>query len=260
MITSEQRDLWMVGLAAVVTALVAAFYTFSDVASAQERETDPERGIVSAERLFQRDCAICHGPRGEGTVRAPDISDAGTAAVALMVRTGRMPPPDVALDGYRVVGPLDRTEPSYTEDQIEALVEHTAAFIDGPEVPDVNVVEALEPEGGELFRLNCASCHQFAGNGGILIEDEAPTIQNNTPLEVAAAIRAGPGTMPAFPEDVLSAEELNAVTSYVVELQNTPDIGGISLLRFGPFTEGAIAWLVGIGALLATAKWIGRRT
>lgn len=261
MITGEGRDPWVIALAAVVTALVAAFFAFGGPAAAQEREEPEQRADdVSPQRLFQRDCAICHGTRGQGTVRGPDISESGTAAVDLMVRTGRMPPPNAALDGYQVVGPLDRAEPRYSEEKIEALVEYTGTFVDGPEVPDVHVDEAAEAEGGHLFRLNCASCHQFAGNGGVLIGDEAPTLQHSSPVEVVEAIRVGPGTMPAFPERVLSTEEADAIASYVYELQHTPDPGGIALVHFGPFSEGAIAWFVGIGTLLAAAKWIGRRT
>lgn len=261
MITDEGRDPWVIALAAVVTALVAAFFAFGGPASAQEREErEPRPDTASAQRLFQRDCAICHGTRGQGTARAPDISEAGTAAIDLMVRSGRMPPPNAALEGYRIVEPLDRAEPRYSEGEIEALVEYADTFVDGPEVPDVHVEESAEAEGGKLFRLNCASCHQFAGNGGVLIGDEAPTLQHSSPVEVVEAIRVGPGTMPAFPERVLSAEEADAIASYVYELQHTPDPGGIALVHFGPFSEGAIAWLVGIGALLAAAKWIGRRT
>lgn len=253
-----RRDHRSIALATVVTVLAAAFFAFGSSASAQEQEPRPE--APTAKQLFQRDCAICHGASGQGTARAPALTEVGTAAIDFMVRTGRMPPPNAALDGYEVVRPLEHAEPQYSEHEIEALVEYTATFVEGPEVPEVHLDEALEAEGGELFRLNCASCHQFAGNGGVLIDDEAPTLHPNTPLEVVEAIRIGPGTMPAFPERVLSDEEADAIASYVAALQHTPDPGGIALVHFGPFSEGAIAWLIGIGALLVTAKWIGRRT
>lgn len=259
-ITVDRRDPWAITVAAVVTALTGAFFAFGGSVSAQERQEQERPEATDARQLFQRDCAVCHGASGQGTTRAPAITEAGTAAVDYMVRTGRMPPPNAARDGYRVVRPLERTDPAYSEEQIQALVEHTATFVDGPEVPEVNLDGSLEGEGGELFRLNCASCHQFAGNGGVLIDDEAPTIRHSTPIEVAEAIRVGPGTMPAFPERLLSDEEVDAIASYVDALQRTPDPGGIALLHFGPFSEGAVAWIVGIGALLATAKWIGRRT
>lgn len=262
MISAPRRDPWAIAAAAVVTASVAAFFTFSSpAASAQGTEQQEPRGeAASPKQLFQRDCAICHGAEGQGSARGPSLTDVGTAAVDFMVRTGRMPPPNPALDEYDVTVDLPHADPQYTESEIEALVEYTDTFVDGPEVPDVRLDEALQAEGGKLFRLNCASCHQFAGVGGVLIDGEAPGLHESTPREVAEAIRVGPGTMPEFPERVLSAEEVDAIASYVDELQHPRDEGGIALVHFGPFSEGAIAWMVGIGVLLATAKWIGRRT
>lgn len=258
MIAASRREPWAIVAAAVVTALAGAFFAFGGAVSAQERE--PRGEAATPQQRFQRDCAICHGAQGQGSARGPSLTDVGTAAVDFMVRTGRMPPPNPALDRYDLTVDLPHADPQYTESEIEALVEYTGTFVDGPEVPEVRIDEALQAEGGKLFRLNCASCHQFAGNGGVLIGDEAPTLHPNTPLEVAEAIRIGPGTMPAFPERVLSDEEVDAIASYVHELQHPRDEGGIALVHFGPFSEGAIAWLVGIGSLLAAAKWIGRRT
>lgn len=263
MIGAESRDPWAIVVAAVITASVAAFLAFSSPsASAQGTEQQEPRGeAASPKQLFQRDCAICHGTSGQGTARGPDLTNVGTAAIDFMVRTGRMPPPNPALDRYELTVDLPHAEPQYDESEIEALVDYTGTFIGGPEVPDVHVDEALEAEGGQLFRLNCASCHQFAGVGGVLIDSgEAPTLHLSSPIEVAEAIRIGPGTMPAFPERVLNEEEVNAIASYVEELRHPRDEGGIALIHYGPFSEGAIAWLIGIGALLVTAKWIGRRT
>ena len=38
----------------------------------------------------------------------------------------------------------------------------------GPTLPSGDLRDGDLAEGGELFRLNCASCHNFVGEGGAL--------------------------------------------------------------------------------------------
>src|SRR5918912_3514731 len=79
----------------------------------------PDRGRF----LYQRDCSWCHGPRGEGTVRAPDlVTDAnGTAMTDFMLSTGRMP-----LDFPRQRA--TRRPPAYGRKDIAAIVGYVATF------------------------------------------------------------------------------------------------------------------------------------
>src|SRR4051794_6647907 len=44
-------------------------------------------------QIWTRDCAFCHGDRGQGSFQGPAITTSGTASVDFMVRTGRMPAP-----------------------------------------------------------------------------------------------------------------------------------------------------------------------
>ncbi|HEX2027406.1 MAG TPA: c-type cytochrome [Nitriliruptorales bacterium] len=220
-----------------------------------QREPLKPRPEADPKRIFDRDCAVCHGTDGRGGSRGPSLKDVGEASVHFYLTTGYMPirHPD---EGLR------RREPVYTEAEIDALVEYVGGFITGPHVPDVEVEETKVEKGGEVFRLNCAQCHQFIGTGGIVVgSNEAPALHQTSAVEVVEAIRIGPGTMPKFSEEQISEEDAQAVASFIaLEVQEPTDDGGFSLGRFGPFSEGLVSWVVGMGALLVAAGWIGKRT
>jgi ubiquinol-cytochrome c reductase cytochrome c subunit len=63
--------------------------------------------------------------------------------------------------------------------------------------------------------------------------------------------------MPVFEQ--LSPEDRVSIARYVVELQDVDDPGGLALGRIGPIPEGFVAIVVGTGATLLAALWIGRR-
>lgn len=249
--------------AAVRTALaaVAAFLCaglLGGPAVAQEppqhpQEERPDR--QDGEHLFLRDCAMCHGHDGTGTSRGPDITDDGTAGTHFMLTTGYMP-----LSAPNQ--PLRRKLPFYTDSQIQSLVEYVGEFVDGPEVPLVEPDRALLAEGGELFRLHCAACHQFIGTGGVLIgSNEAPTLHHASETEVVEALRFGPGTMPQYSVEEIDPEAATAIATFIAyEIQRPRDEGGIALGHFGPWSEGFVAWFGGLGSLLVVSAWIGKRT
>lgn len=72
-----------------------------------------------------------------------------------------------------------------------------------------------ERQGEQLFMAQCHHCHP-GGAAGL-----GPAI-NNKPLPGAAMhlqIRKGMGTMPAFPESLLSNAEVEAIVAYLNKLQ-----------------------------------------
>ena len=85
------------------------------------------------------------------------------------VSTGRMP-------AMRGEAQAPRKAPIFDEHQIDALGAYVQANGGGPTVPrDENGAVAQDSllggdvaRGGDLFRLNCASCHNFTGKGGAL--------------------------------------------------------------------------------------------
>lgn len=257
-------------LAALLTVWVLAALMMSGAMWALERPagagsawaSSDEASRVDGETLWNRDCASCHGPGGDGTDWGPSLHDKGPAGVALTLETGRMPIERLEVLGERGYVPgelMERTgEPSYRPDEIADLVEHTRSFLEGPDVEDVETRDANLSRGAELFQAHCAACHSWSGRGGALTSGRtATTLVESTPSQVVQAMRTGVGTMPVFAAEAIDDEEAAAVAAYVQELREPRSGGGAGLAFRGPFAEGAVAWLVGVVAIVLAVRWIG---
>jgi len=221
--------------------------------------------------LYLRDCAWCHGANAEGTPRAPDLKSEtrGAAGVDFVLRTRRMPlrkPEDPMRRGSATT--------VYSAQDREAIVDFVASLYPaGPPVPQLAQNPPPLAKGADLYLANCAACHSSTGIGGTLSaaqrsaaaaaappETFAPPVTSSTAIEVAEAIRVGPGTMPVFGPKTLSPEEVDAIAAYVQYLRQPSDPGGIASGHIGPVSEGAVGWLIGLGLLLGVSRWIGTRT
>ena len=221
---------------------------------------------VTGQEWFQRDCAFCHGNRGQGTPRGPDLSseDMIQALTDFMLRTGRMP----------IADPRDvvrRGPPAYPPDVIAKIVAYVGTFNPvAAGLPMPNVAAGDLAHGQELFQANCAACHSATGIGGTLAEGKAvsasenrtgfqiPSLLKSTPLEIAEAMRAGPGTMPVFPKTTFTDHDVDSIVRYVLYMRAQNRGGATDLGRVGPVAEGAVGWIVGLGLLMLFARWIGR--
>lgn len=243
-------------IAAAVTALVVSLATGGPDASgagAESATTDQ----VEGRRLYDRDCAECHGGRGQGTGNGPPIATSGAAYVDYVLTTGRMPidRPDDA---------VERQPVEYTPGEIAALTDYVAGFAStderGPDVPEIDVERADVAEGGELYRSNCAACHQSVGVGGALTDRAAPSVRESTPVQVAEAVRVGPFQMPAFGESSMTDRQVESLAAYVTEvLQHPENRGGQPIWHLGPVPEGAVAIVIGLGTLMLATVWIEGR-
>lgn len=217
-------------------------------------EAEPARGqaAASGEQLYQQQCVQCHGSSGEGTQRGPALTEVGAASADFYLRSGRMPIDD---PGQEVA----RGEPHFNDAQIRALVDYVDSLGEGPAVPDLELGDVDQSRGGELYRLNCASCHNWDGKGGALVgRQNAPDLHAIPSTQIAEAVRIGPGSMPRFGTDVLTDEDLADVVAYVQYLDEPEDEGGYGLAHWGPATE-AVAAFLSVGALLVITGWLGER-
>jgi ubiquinol-cytochrome c reductase cytochrome c subunit len=216
--------------------------------------------LALGRELYETGCASCHGAEGQGVVGAgsgvsgPSLADAGEAAAYYYLSTGRMP-----------LNSSDdqptRKKPVYDRRQIDALVAYAGTLGKGPAVPNVDIAAGNLARGGEIYRANCQACHSASGSGGALSYGHAaPRLAAATPTEIGAAVRVGPGEMPAFGDDIISNRDLNSLARYVRYLHDPADPGGLPIGRTGPIPEGFVAWLVGMVALLALVMWIGTRS
>ena len=235
----------------------AATATGNDVGRnvAAHRQVDLGGDAEAGEQLYVEGCSSCHGAEGKGIAgRGPSLERSGPAAAHFYLTSGRMPASTGT--GHQ---PL-RKPPAYDPDEIADLVAFVSTLGDGPPIPEIDPEGASLAVGQQLYTANCAGCHNSAGSGGALGQgNHAPAVTRATDLEVAEAIRVGPGAMPAFSEGVLDAEQVNAIVRYVGELRDPPSPGGFALGHIGPVTEGMVAWLVGMVLLVLAIRWIGSR-
>ena len=248
------------GALALGIALVGAggLYT-ALVPEPQTAQASVEPALVKqGEELYNNACITCHGSNLGGVEdRGPSLIGVGSAAVHFQVSTGRMPL-------VRQEAQAQRKPPRFSPQQIEALGAYVQAVGGGPEAPKQSG-EALQGDdsarGGELFRLNCASCHNFTGRGIALSGGKfAPQLDGATNQQVYEAMVTGPENMPKFSHRQLTPEEKKDIVAYVKSVtdgKNNP--GGNALGGYGPGPETVIAWVVGLGSLIGLTLWIGAR-
>lgn len=234
-------------------AAPASSSTSSTLPPAGEGIGYPDDYAAIGEQYFDTGCVSCHGQGGVGTADGPSLIGVGAAAADFMLQTGRMPLADPQ-------GQSPSKPPAYSPQEIQALVAYVASLGEGTPIPRVDVDAADLVEGGELFRANCAACHGAAAVGGALSHGSyAPSLHSVGEVQIAEAVRVGPGQMPVFDEDTFTDEQLNSIVAYVTYLQDPADPGGFSLGRIGPVAEGYLIWVVGISVVLVFVRWITRR-
>jgi len=218
--------------------------------------------LRTGKQLFETSCVTCHGANLQGVPdRGPSLIGTGEAAVYFQVSSGRMP-------AMRGEAQAMRKPPIYDEHQVDALGAYVQANGGGPVVPrDPNGAVAQSDllgsdvaRGGDLFRLNCASCHNFTGKGGALSSGKyAPELDEAKPAQIYTAMLTGPQNMPKFSDRQLSPDEKRDIVAYVRQATETPDPGGYGLGGFGPAPEGMAAWIIGMVAVIGAAMWVGSR-
>ncbi|PZR53790.1 cystathionine beta-lyase [Xylanimonas oleitrophica] len=224
--------------------------------SPAQAETASTADIETGKKLFQANCATCHGPNAEGTAEAPSLVGVGAAAVDFQVSTGRMP---MQMNGPQAMA----KPPQMDEEQTAALAAYVASLGAGPAIPtDEQVDPALgDPAHGmALFRTNCSMCHNAVGAGGALSEGKwAPPLTDVSPRNIYQAMLTGPQSMPVFNDANITPEDKRDIIAFLDE-QRDGSAGGISLGSLGPVSEGLWAWVVGLGLLIAGAVWIGAKS
>lgn len=219
-------------------------------------ETVSTADIETGQKLFQANCATCHGPNAEGTAEAPSLVGVGAAAVDFQVSTGRMP--------MQMNGPQAIAKPrQMDEEQTAALAAYVASLGAGPAIPTDEQVDAAEGDssnGAALFRTNCAMCHNAVGAGGALSEGKfAPPLWDTSERNIYQAMLTGPQSMPVFNDANITPDEKRDIITFLVE-QREGSAGGSSLGALGPVSEGLWAWVIGLGLLIGAAVWIGAKS
>jgi ubiquinol-cytochrome c reductase cytochrome c subunit len=235
--------------------LTGGVYAGASAAMAATNDTTQQSSNLTAEdgkKLFQANCATCHGLDMQGTESGPSLYGVGELAVEFQVSTGRMP--------LAAQGPQAQIKPpQMTEAQAQAIASYVQSMAPGPTYPAAETIDGKGDvaNGAELFRINCAMCHNVAGAGGALTEGKyAPPLTNTSALHMYAAMVTGPQNMPVFSNTNLNLEEKRDIISYLLFLQENKSPGGFGLGDLGPVSEGLFIWIFGIGTLIAVTVWI----
>jgi mono/diheme cytochrome c family protein len=238
-VPKTNRALGPAALATAITWAIAALVALAAAVGAQfaaqaQGET-PQEQLELGARLYAENCAVCHGPNGEGRVGATLAKDWPSIRPDLTVRTiivNGVPGTAMPAWGQANGGPLSEAE-------TEALTAYILSWGTGgapqiaaaptntplpPITPPPNV-EGDPNRGALLFAENCVLCHGEQGEGriGATLAKDWPGIRPD--LAIRATIASGvPGSnMPAWSQangGPLSEADIDDLVSYILSWEN----------------------------------------
>lgn len=235
------------GLYAVATTVNEA-----KASTAEFTASDTQEG----QKLFEANCATCHGMGASGTQDGPSLVGVGAAAVDFQVGTGRMP--------MQMNGPQAYKKPAqFNDTQTHQLSAYVASLGAGPAIPAEEYLDEKgnAAEGGELFRVNCAMCHNAAAAGGALTRGKfAPALADVSGKHIYEAMATGPQNMPVFNDSNISPEGKRDIITFLKQIEANGSPGGADLGALGPVSEGLFVWIAGLGVIIAFTIWLTSRT
>jgi len=215
--------------------------------------------VANGKKLFVANCATCHGANGLGIDEVgPSLAGVGAASVDFQMGTGRMPMTEPGVQAK------DDGQVKFSDEEISDIAAYVASLGAGPAVPDEEYTDGSQGDpgkGGQIFRVNCAMCHNSAGAGGALTRGkDAPPVTGVSGKHIYEAMQTGPQSMPVFNDQNLSPESKRDVIAYLEAQQEAGNPGGNPLGSLGPVPEGLFIWTIGLGLLVGFAVWLGQKS
>ncbi len=213
--------------------------------------------VEHGKKLFLANCASCHGIGAVGTDEGPALPGVGAASVDFQMGTGRMPmtAPGVQVGTKKV---------KFSQDEIAAVAAYIASLAPGPAIPDGEFTDGSKGDpakGGELFRVNCAMCHNAVGSGGALTRGKyAPSLRHVDGKYIYEAMVTGPQSMPVFNDTNITPDSKRDIVAYLHAIDKSENPGGLTLGSLGPVPEGLFAWVFGLGIMVGFAVWLGSKS
>ena len=233
----------------------------------------PGGGLVArGYHLYGQYCISCHGAGGKGISRspsyrigagplrnqiqqagiAPSLVGVGAQAADFYLRTGYMPLPRLGIQPRR-------SRVLLSELQIRALIAYVASLGKGPAIPKPKPGRGNLSQGLHLFTEHCAGCHQVVAEGGYVTGALPPPLEDDSPVQIAEAVRIGPYVMPTFTKKDISDHELDSIIAYVDYAKHPDDRGGWAIGHLGPVPEGLVTWFIAGVVLIFVCMVIGKR-
>jgi ubiquinol-cytochrome c reductase cytochrome c subunit len=151
----------------------------------------------------------------------------------------------------------------FTQEQSDAMAAYVASLAPGPAAPTEAQIAANgdAEHGGELFRINCAMCHNAVGAGGALTQGKyAPNLMKVKAEHIYEAMLTGPQNMPVFNDANLTPSDKKDIITYLTYVQNNRSAGGYELAGLGPVVEGLFIWIFVLGLIIAITIWLGAKS
>ena len=257
------RQVVGIALVALAAAAVARAQLPSGVARPANEANLSQQDLGA--QLYAGNCASCHGIAGEGIPQpgpargagdikgqGPSLKGVGALAADFYLTTGFMPlgNPHEQPWRHRVL---------FTPKEVKALTSYVASLGQGPPIPTPAPQTGNVADGLHLFTEHCAGCHQVVAEGGYVTDARVPLIKEDTPTQIAEAVRVGPYLMPKFSTKRLSDRQLNSIIAYLQASKHPADPGGWGIGHIGPVTEGLVTWFIAMVALVGLCVVIGER-
>ncbi|MDJ0313445.1 cytochrome c [Arthrobacter sp. H35-D1] len=257
---SQKRRHPLAALALLVLGLMLTGGLYAVVTTVNEAKADTTtftaQQVDEGEKLFVANCATCHGIGASGTDAGPSLAGVGAAAVDFQVGTGRMP--------LQMQGPQALQKPKqFTTDQTREMAAYVATLGDGPALPEEQSLDGggNATVGGELFRVNCAMCHNAAAAGGALTRGKfAPSLAGVANNHIYEAMVTGPQNMPVFNDANITPDGKRDIITFLNTIENQPAPGGAKLGSLGPVSEGLFLWTAVLGVIIGFTIWLTSRT
>ncbi|MCP5334959.1 MAG: cytochrome-c oxidase, cbb3-type subunit III [Oceanospirillaceae bacterium] len=188
----------------------APYYAEMNAKSVEELSKDPA-ALETGKRLFQSNCAVCHGSTAEGALGFPNLTDNDWlyGGAGDTIKT-------TILGGRNGAMPARGLMPTMTDAQVSDIV----AFLMSK---SERVAEAGDKANGEaLFAQACSACHGADAKGNQMVG--APNLTDNIWLyggseaQITFTIKNGrSGVMPAWAER-LGEDKVHVLAAYVYSL------------------------------------------
>lgn len=252
-----RRKLTSIAMLIGALSIVGGTYALIAPSSGADDSAISPADIAKGRQIFETSCITCHGANLQGVKdRGVSLIGVGQAATYFQVSTGRMPATSQGPNNTRKIA-------RFNDADTRLLAAYVQSIAGGPQIPTGNL--RTDPsklaEGGELFRVNCASCHGATFAGAPLSAGKiAPGLHEATDAQIYGAMLSGPENMPVFSDNQITPEQKKAIVDYIQTLKASKDPGGVSLARLGPVTEGLLVWTAALGLLIGVILWIGARS
>ncbi|MFP3580294.1 MULTISPECIES: c-type cytochrome [unclassified Arthrobacter] len=257
---SQKRRHPLAAIALLLMGLLLTGGLYAVATSVNQAKADTPTASASdveqGGKLFAANCATCHGMGASGSKDGPSLVGVGAAAVDFQVGTGRMP--------MQMNGPQAQQKPvQFNDQQTSQLAAYVASLGAGPAIPEAGLLDGKgdAAKGGELFRVNCAMCHNAAAAGGALTQGKfAPSLSDVSSQHIYEAMATGPQNMPVFNDSNVSPEGKRDIITFLKTIDANGSPGGAQLGSLGPVSEGLFVWVAGLGVIIAFTIWLTSRT